>query len=214
MRKEAQKPFFPLNLQFFAEASEGGENEPIDGNELSLDEVMDKFTAEDILNHPNMAKAIQSRVDTTVTKALGTARKRWEQEQSEAQKLENMSAEQRRAFDLDQREKKLLEREKADERRQLELSAGNELQRRGLDARFKEYLTGKDAEETSERINTFEAAFKEAVKNATNERMRGEKPPKDVNGGSKFTLEEIKGMSTAEINANWDAIQEVLRTSK
>ena len=44
--------------------------------------------------------------------------------------------------------------------------------------------------------------------------MRGEKPPKDVNGGSKFTLEEIKGMSTAEINANWDAIQEVLRTSK
>lgn len=30
-------------------------------------------------------------------------------------------------------------------------------------------------------------------------------------GGAKFTLEQVKAMSTAEINANWDAVQEVLR---
>ena len=78
MRKESRR--LQMKLQFFAEPKEPQEpeNHP---EELSLDDVMEKFSVDDILARPELAKGIQSRIDSTVTKALNTARTKWEQEQ-------------------------------------------------------------------------------------------------------------------------------------
>lgn len=221
----------PMNIQFFAEPSNEPPNEPTGGpsgnptgvgeggtpQEITLDDVMGRFSAEDILGHPNLSKALQSRIDSTVTKALNTARTKWEQElenkQSEAKKLENMTATQRKEYELDQREQELNQRDEKYKKQQLEIEAGNELQKRGLDASFKAYLTGGTAEETLERINTFEQAFNNAVSKATNDRMRGSTPPKDVHTDT-ITLETVKSMTPEEINANWDAVQEVLKSQR
>lgn len=215
--------FMKMNLQFFAEpepqkepnttSEEGGKG----GTEYTLDDVMGKFSVDDILSRPELAKGIQSKIDTTVTKALNTARSKWEQEleeeQDEAKKLEKMNAEQRARYQLN-KEKTAFEVEKKKfEAEQMKVATGKELLKRGLDSSFADYLTGNNAEETVARIDKFEQAFNTAVANATNKQMKG-KAPKDIQNPNGITMEQIKNMTPSEINANWEEVQKVLTASK
>ena len=199
MRKESRR--LQMKLQFFAEPKEPQEpeNHP---EELSLDDVMEKFSVDDILARPELAKGIQSRIDSTVTKALNTARTKWEQEQldnmDEAKRLEKMSAEAER---------------KKFEHEQLVVATGKELLKRGLDSSFASYLTGTNAEDTNAKIDSFEQLFNSAVTNATNKKMQGE-PPKEPKTVKTITLDTIKTMSADEINKNWDEVQLVLAGKK
>ena len=61
----------------------------------------------------------------------------------------------------------------------MKTACGKELLKRGLDPSFAEYLTAGTAEQTNERLNRFEEAFRAAVDSATNDKMRGGKPPKE-----------------------------------
>lgn len=212
-----------MNLQFFAEPE--SQNEPNTtpeeggkgGTEYTLDDVMGKFSVDDILSRPELAKGIQSKIDSTVTKALNTARTKWEQEleeeQDEAKKLEKMNAEQRARYQLN-KEKTAFEVEKKKfEAEQMKVATGKELLKRGLDSSFADYLTGNNAEETVARIDSFEQAFNTAVANATNKQMKG-KTPKDIQNPNGITMEQIKNMTASEINANWEEVQKVLSSSK
>ena len=203
MRKESRR--LQMKLQFFAEPKEPQEpeNHP---EELSLDDVMEKFSVDDILARPELAKGIQSRIDSTVTKALNTARTKWEQEQldnmDEAKRLEKMSAEQREKYQFEKFEHE-----------QLVVATGKELLKRGLDSSFASYLTGTNAEDTNAKIDSFEQLFNSAVTNATNKKMQGE-PPKEPKTVKTITLDTIKTMSADEINKNWDEVQLVLAGKK
>lgn len=208
-----------MNLQFFADPEpetnpeKGGDG----GTEYTLDDVMDKFSPEEILSRSELAKSIQVRIDKTVTKALNTARTKWEQEleeeQDEAKKLEKMNAEQRARYQFD-KEKSAFEVEKKKfESEQMKVATGKELLKRGLDSSFADYLTGGSAEETVARIDQFEKAFNTAVANATNQKMQG-KAPKDIENSSAITLESIKKMTASEINENWEEVQKVLSANK
>lgn len=213
-----------MNLQLFAEpAPEPNPNpaptptpepNPEPDNDVNLDDILSKFEANDILNHPSLQKALQSRVDTTVTKALNTARAKWEAEAAdnldEAEKLAKMTEEQREKYRFNKDKEQFALEKKKFEHEQLKNAAGSELLKRGLDASFAEYLTADTAENTTERIDAFEKAFNSAVSDALDRKMKGN-PPKDVEKPNTLTKEQIKQMSPAEINANWDAVKETLK---
>ena len=211
MRKESRR--LQMKLQFFAEPKEPQEpeNHP---EELSLDDVMEKFSVDDILARPELAKGIQSRIDSTVTKALNTARTKWEQEQldnmDEAKRLEKMSAEQREKYQFEKDKKAFEAERKKFEHEQLVVATGKELLKRGLDSSFASYL---NAEDTNAKIDSFEQLFNSAVTNATNKKMQGE-PPKEPKTVKTITLDTIKTMSADEINKNWDEVQLVLAGKK
>ncbi len=192
-------------MQFFAEDGAGGgtgsqeTNTPqgnsggstsdnAGGTEFTLEDVFRKFSAEDILGNEAMSKALQSRTDSIVTKALNTAKSKWEreklEEQDESKKLEKMTAAEREKYQFG-KEKAEFEKQKAQfEHSQLEVSVGGELQKRGLSADFAKYLTADNAENSKTNIDAFEKLFNDAVSGAVNTRLKGGVPPKDPSAGT------------------------------
>jgi len=188
--------FIRIPMQFFAEDGAGGAdtqetNTPSDnagGAEFTLEDVFRRFSAEDILGNEAMSKALQSRTDAIVTKALNTAKSKWEkeklEEQDESKKLEKMTAAEREKYQFG-KEKAEFEKQKAQfEHSQLEISVGGELQKRGLSADFAKYLTADNAENSKANIDAFEKLFNDAVSGAVNTRLKGGVPPKDPSAGT------------------------------
>jgi hypothetical protein len=114
---------------------------------------------------------------------LGAERQRWqetaEEELTEAQKLEKMTASERQAYQLAQGEKKLAQRMKEFERRQLVVQTGEELTRRGLPSSMAQWLTGADAAATKTNLDAYERDYNAAVQAGINGAMRGRTLPKD-----------------------------------
>ena len=188
-----------IPMQFFAEG-EGtpagqqtdSQNTPAgqdsSGSELTLEGVFGKFSAEDILGSEQMKKALQSHTDKQITKALETAKAKWQQEQldalDESKKLEKMTAAEREKYQFE-KDKKDFEKKKAEfEHAQLTVTVGAELQKRGLSADFSQYLTADNAENSKTNIDAFEKLFNDAVQTAVNDRLKGGTPPKDNSHGS------------------------------
>ena len=162
--------------------------------------------------------AYRSEFDRRNVKAVETARKKWEaaqvEEQDEAKRLEKMTAAQRERYQLD-KDRAAFDAQRASfAAEQMRVTVGAELQKRGLDASFAKYLSGKTAEESTANLEEFEGIWNKAISAAVTDRMRGGGAPKAPKGGAALTRESIKKMSRAEINANWDAIQKTLSQEK
>lgn len=127
--------------------------------------------------------AFRSEFDRRNTKAVQTARARWEQdqaeEQDEAKKLSKMTEAQRERYQLDKEKKAFAAQQAQFAARQMRVSVGAELQKRGLDAGMAKWITGKDADTSMANLDEFEAAFRAAVQSGVNEAMRGKTPPKE-----------------------------------
>lgn len=185
--------------------------------EVTLASLLETMSAEDILAAPELRKAVQAATDARVTQALNTAKAKWQQEQldsiDEAKKLEKMTAEQRAQYQF-KKDKAAFEAEKKKfEHEQLVMATGKELLKRGLDASFAESLTGATAEETADKINSFETSFKAAVSAQVGNRMKGG-APKDKGGNTSYTMDDLRKMTPAEINAHWSDVQNALKNAK
>lgn len=184
-----------IPMQFFAEGegapagqepAQNAGQDPQDGSQdtgLKLEDVFGKFKAEDILGSEQMKKALQSHTDKQITKALETAKLKWQQEQldaaDESKKLEKMTAAEREKYQFE-KQKAEFEKKKAEfEHAQLQVTVGAELQKRGLSADFAAYLTADNAENSKTNIDAFEKLFNAAVQAATNDRLKGGTPPRD-----------------------------------
>lgn len=125
----------------------------------------------------------QAEFDRRVTKALTTARSKWEQEQAdnadEAKRLEKMTAAQRERYQLDKDKAAFDAQRAAFAAQQMQVTVGAELQKRGLDASFAKYLSGKTAEESTANLTEFENIWNKAIAAAVTDRMRGAQPPKE-----------------------------------
>ncbi len=198
-----------MNLQLLAEdtgAGNGGENNPPEENKPEGK----TYTEEEL------QKLIQSESDKRVTQAMKTAEERWqreyekklEDEKSEAEKLAKMSADERAKAEFE-KEKTKFEQDRAQfNRDRLELETVKELGKQGLDVEFSSFLMGENAESTNENIKLFKEKFDIAVENAVNERLKG-KTPKTTDKNTTISSDSLRGMSVAEINANWDAIKDM-----
>lgn len=197
-----------IGIQFFAEPGAenqstegqqetGGSDEHTGGNEpLTFDQWLD--------SNP----AYRSEFDRRNTKAVQTARTKWEQEQAENQdeatKLANMTAAQREKYQLNKDREKLDAERAAFQRQQLEVQTGAQLQGMGYDAGFAKYLTGADAEATSANLTVFDGLMQAYKAGAVKSQMRGQGAPKEPNTGGSLTREGLKGMTPQEISKAFD----------
>lgn len=202
----------PLNIQLFAEKpDEEVENnkediEGQDGHEYNNND-QDKpktFTQEDV------DKIVQGRI----AKERKSWQKELEAQKTEAEKLAGMTESQKKKYQEEKKLKNLDDREAAVTRRELTAQAKDTLADKGLPIEFADILNYKDAESCNSSIEVVEKVFQNAVEKAVEERIKGGKPPKRVPGDKGITVESIKEMSPAEINANWDEVQRVLKENR
>lgn len=137
------------------------------------------------------------RINKAVQTAVANAKKKWQtltdSKVSEAEKLAQMTSEEKEKYRADKAEKEL-----ADLKRQIALGDMAKTARKMLSDEqitlpdeIIMNLVSDDAEKTKEAVEGFSKAFKEAVNAAVKEALRGN-PPKAGTGGAKpITREEI-----------------------
>lgn len=129
-------------------------------------------------------REFQSEFDRRVSRALETARGKWAQEtkqkieraREEAERLARMSGEERMAHDFAQREAELSQREMNIVRRELRAEAARMLSERALPMELMEALNYESREQVNLSMDAAEKAFRQAVQQGIEERMRSQPP--------------------------------------
>ncbi len=221
----------PMNLQFFAETegeagggaggtsgnAAGGEGGNT-GGDPAAGGAEGQVSFDDFLKDPKN----QAEFDRRVGKALETSRSKMQTEidariqeaRTEAEKLAKMNAEQKAEYEKEKREKELADREASITKRELAAAAKEQLAEKGLPLSLADVLNYSTAEACSASIDAVGKAFQEAVEKAVEERLSGGKPPKKADDKAAYTMDQIKAMSTDEINKNWDAVQVAMKAGK
>lgn len=207
-----EKRRFPLALQFFSDDGENGEGQEPDGTD-GEGQSFDDFIEKD-----GNKEEFEKRMKDAVNKAVSEAQKKWESltddKLSEAEKLARMTKEQKEQYLQQKKEKEISEREAAVTRKELMAEAKNTLSEKKLPASLAEILNYSDADACNKSIEIVEKAFQDAVEAAVDERLKGGKPPKKAEANVAFTKEQVSKMTPAEINKNWDSINESMKEWK
>lgn len=175
--------------------------------QINYDELLAGVDIEAVKAAGGMAKFIQSQADSRVTKAVQTARTKWEAEQTAAQdeatRLAKMSENERMKYELE-KDRKAFDEERAKfHHEQLVVETAKQMMAAGMPD-LSAYVTGRDAETTKANLEAVSGILSAWKQEQINGVMRGT-PPKDVNvsGKTPLTREQIKHMSREEINQAW-----------
>ena len=234
----------PMNLQFFAEpdggagggaggaggggasgnaGGTGGEQGAAGGQEgaegaggaagadtpLSFDDFL-----KDPKNQAEFDRRVGKALETNRSKIQAELNTKVQEAVTEAEKMAKMNAEQKAQYEREKKEKEIADREAALTKRELTATAKEQLAEKGLPVSLAAVLNYSSAEECSASIEAVGKAFQEAVEKAVNDRLSGGKPPKKAGDHAAYTMEQIKAMSPAEINKNWDAVQAAMQAEK
>lgn len=166
-------------------------------------------TAEEVKTYTEeeVQAMLQKETDRKTTKALETAKSKWEAEyqakleteKSEAEKLAKMSEAERFEAEL-AKQKDAFESERAQfNREKLELQTVKELAAEGLPTEFSSYVLADSAETIKENIKTFKTKWQAGIEKAVDERLQG-KTPKTANkpNGEVITKEQFSKMGYNE----------------
>lgn len=164
-------------------SSNGESGTDTTGTEVT--EVSEKGTGrtfDDVLKD----KTYQSEFDKRVSKALETAKSKWEADynskletaKTEAEKLAKMNADEKAKYAEEKRIAELEKREKDITTRELRATAYETLAEKDLPKDLVDILNYSDAEACNKSIESVEKAFQSAVERAVNEKLRGGNPPK------------------------------------
>lgn len=157
----------PLNLQLFAD--------PVEGTPEATPPTFDELLKD---------KNNQAEFDRRVSKALETAKAKWQQEaeakiaeaKTEAEKLAKMNAEQKAEHERQKREKELADREALLTLRELRAEAAVTLSEKGLPKELIDSVNFKDADSCKKSIETLETVWRAAVQSGVEERLKGKTP--------------------------------------
>lgn len=136
-------------------------------------------------------------------------------EVEEAEKLKRMSETERQQAEMKKQLEEYNKMKSEMAREKLSNQVVKELASRNLPCEYSEYVMVEgDAEATMERLSTFaekyNADIQKEVDRLVNERLRGKAPATStVQTKTSFTVEDIKNMSSDEINKNWDIISKM-----
>lgn len=174
------KDKFKMDLQLFADEAGAEENVDNEG-------VVETFTKEEV------DAMLQAEADKRVSAALKTAEAKWEEKtqakiQAELEKtkrLADLTAEDKEKELLKIKEEEVANREAALNRKILEIDTIEALAAEDLPVEFKDFVIGKDVEDTKTRITTFKEKWLEALK---------------VELGKQVSTPPIKKGTTAEVN--------------
>lgn len=158
----------------------------------------DVKTFDDILKD----KAYQSEFDKRITKAIETAKVKWDadaqQKISEAARMAKMNADEKEKYKKEQDEKDYQKRLADVTARELKAEAKEILAEKGLPGELAEILNFADADTCKKGIEAVETAFKTAVEKGIEERIK--KSAGGIKSGS--TGAEMSGVEAAFYGIN------------
>ncbi|MFH1511978.1 MAG: DUF4355 domain-containing protein [Bacillota bacterium] len=132
----------------------------------------------------------QDDINRIVSQTIASERKKAEaavtQARQEAEKLAQMTAEQRAEHRIAEREAALSEREGTLRRREVRAGAVQLLQKKGLPAELADALEYADADSANAAIDQLEHAFRAALQQGIEERMKGMAPAAAMSTAAGF----------------------------
>lgn len=148
----------------------------------------------------------QSEFDRRVTKALETAKAGWQAEadkkiaeaKTEAERLAQMTAEQKAQHEQEKREKTIADREAQITRRELRATALETLAEKSLPKDLADILDYGDAEKCNASLASVEKAFRTAVQAGVDERLRGKTPKAGDGTTSDAAMRAAMGLPTTK----------------
>ena len=137
-----------------------------------------------VLSQSEYEKKLQAETDRRTEQALKTHREKWEKEYNARIEKERKDAERLAQLSHEEREKELRERKDSEltkkERllmqRELKLTAIDVLAERNLPVNFADQLIGESAEDTHDRIKKFESEWHKAIEKEVNARLKSVVP--------------------------------------
>ena len=190
------------------QGAEGGTGQAA-GSPMSFDDFL-----KDPKNQAEFDRRVGKALETNRSKMQAELNTKVQEAVTEAEKMAKMNAEQKAQYEREKKEKEIADREAAITKRELMATAKEQLAEKGLPISLADVLNYASAEECSASIEAVGKAFQEAVEKAVNDRLSGGKPPKKAGDKAAYTMEQIKNMSTAEINQNWEAVQAAMQAGK
>lgn len=132
--------------------------------------------------------AFQAELDRRVNKAVETATQKERERQQiiqdnlqdEVLRVSKMTQQEKDAYFKQKAEKEAAEKEASLTKRELTLDARSALQDKHLPEAFLDLLVYTDKDACLKSIDTLDAAFREAVQIAVDEKLKGKEPPKDA----------------------------------
>lgn len=173
---ESSKELLKLNLQHFAEGGEGGEGS---GDQNGAGTGADGGGDPEVITFANQSE-LDSLVDKRISKALETAKGKWESEKeaavSEAEKLAKMNAAERKEAEEQARISQLEQREKDLNLREYRYEAKAQLEENQLSTDFVDMVISENAETTKNNITALKTAFDKAVEAKVQDSLKGATP--------------------------------------
>ena len=180
-KKQTKQMRFPLDIQLFADDPQDPPTPPTDPQDSLADSPKD----------PEPKPLTQEDIDNAVKKAKEEWEAAQQAQQTEAQKLAKMTADEKKAYQEQKRLEDIEKREAELNRRELMTTAKETLISKGLPPELAIALDYKDADSCNQSIDTIGKAFEAAVQAKVEERIQGGKPFKKAIDNGKLTDEEL-----------------------
>lgn len=170
---------FSFHLQRFADGgTDGGTEGQESGGKASADASAGQEGGKSADESP---KADEAAVQRRIDEALASAKVKWEKDykrkaeaaKKEAERLSKLSDDERTKAELESSRKELEVKEQELKKKELKLEMVKVLSDRKIPVEFMDYLIAEDSESTMSRITTFEKAYKKAIENGVNEKLKG-----------------------------------------
>lgn len=139
-------------------------------------------------------KEFQSAIDKRVSQALATQK----QKLDEANRLANMTADERREHEYSERLKALETREAELSKKELMAELTKQLSEKNLPIESADFLLGKDADATNQNLKSFEKMFNKAVSAQVAQQLGGNAPQASTNETGAITKEQFSKMTLAQ----------------
>ena len=191
-QKSMEKRTLRRRLQLFTEGDVGSASES-DG-ETSDDEEGDNSDGDDSKDKGGGKKYTDEEVNALIERKFAEWQKKLEKQQSkqdEADKLKNMSDQERKDHEMEDLRKQVKDLQKKETMAKMSTTARTMLSAKGItvDDNLVSMLISEDADETKSAVDAFIAAFQDAVSKAVKDALKGEAPRKG--GSSKLTKDQI-----------------------
>lgn len=192
----------PMDLQFFAESGDNGDDGGADGGNGSGSETggdggnkNSGQSFDDFLKTAGNQAEFDRRLQKAVNTAVSNAQEKWkamtDDKLSEADRLAKMTKDEKTQYLQQKREKELSDREAAVTRKELKAEAKNTLAADSLPIELAEILDYSNADSCKTSMETVKKAFQNAVQSAVESKLKGDKPLKKATEDTKTAQEDL-----------------------
>lgn len=156
-------------------------------------------TEKETYSKEEVMELLQKETDRRVTSALKKQAEKQAQKLKEAERLSQMSAEQKYEYELSQREAAIVEKERQLTLAENKNAASKVLADKGLDLSLIDLVVADEAEVMNERINLLDKAFKKSVKAEVEKRLASKSPVSTLDQNKTYSKSDFARMTLAQL---------------